>query len=65
VEDRTNQFTPGSELELELRLGEESIALRGAVHRTDPGIGFSVEFLELSPEVRHRLETYFRTKLGA
>ena len=65
IEDRDASFSAGTEIDLELRLDNESVVLRGAVRRVEPQSGFAVEFLELAPEVRHRLEKHFRARFGS
>ncbi|MCI0403436.1 MAG: PilZ domain-containing protein [Acidobacteria bacterium] len=61
VEDRDASFAVGEEVDLELILSEgDSVVLRGAVRRAQPGKGFAVEFLDLPDDFRRRLETYFR-----
>lgn len=63
IEDHRSQFSEGTELDLELRLGDESISVRGVVQRSYPEEGFAVQFLEISSEAKERLERYFRTLL--
>lgn len=65
IEDRESSFAVGTELDLELRLGQETISLRGAVRRALPGAGFAVEFLDFPAPTRQRLEDYFRTHFTA
>lgn len=61
IEDREASFAVGDEVDLELILREgDSILLRGAVRRAEPGKGFAVEFVGLDDDLRRRLETYFR-----
>lgn len=64
IEDSLSQFSEGTELELELRLGNESISLRGVVARAYAGEGFAVRFLEYSVEMKERLERYLRNVLN-
>jgi hypothetical protein len=64
VEDRQQSFKVGTELDLELRLDEERIALRGTVRRSLPQQGFAVQFHKLPSETRQRLEAYFRKHFG-
>jgi hypothetical protein len=64
IEDRKSTFREGAELEVELRLGEELISLRGIVRRSRPGVGFAVQFSEIPPDTKQRLQEYFRTQFG-
>ena len=62
IEDKEASFAVGAEIDFELILREgDSIVLRGAVRRAEPGRGFAVEFIGLSDELRQRLTTYFRS----
>ncbi len=60
IEDKTSRFSEGTELELELRMSEESTGLRGVVTRVNPGQGFAVKFLEYSSNLKTRLENAFQ-----
>jgi hypothetical protein len=60
IEDSRNQFSEGTELDLELRVDDESISVRGVVTRAYPRQGFAVRFLEFSADLKERLERYLR-----
>ena len=64
VEDQQHSFKVGTELELELHLEGERIALHGTVRRSLPQKGFAVQFDELPPETGQRLAAYFRKHFG-
>jgi hypothetical protein len=64
VEDREHTPATGTEVELELHLDDEVIALRGRVRRVEPQVGFGVHFHELTAETKHRLERYFHKHFG-
>jgi hypothetical protein len=52
-------FQRGQTIELRLRLSDgEEFRVRGMVRRVDPGVGFAVEFMNLSHHDRKRLRDY-------
>ena len=64
IEDPRNEFSEGTELDLELRLGNKSVSLRGVVARAYAGEGFAVRFLEYSSDMKERLEKHLRGLLS-
>ncbi|MCH8948690.1 MAG: PilZ domain-containing protein [Acidobacteria bacterium] len=64
IEDPRNEFSEGMELDLELRLGNKSVSLRGVVARAYAGEGFAVRFLEYSSDMKERLEKHLRGLLS-
>lgn len=64
IEDRLSSVSAGTQIEIELRLGEESVSLRGVVRRSYPKMGFAVQFLDVPADTKQRLQKYFRTHFG-
>ncbi len=64
IEDPRSKFSEGTELDLELRLGNKSVSLRGVVARAYAGEGFAVRFLEYSSDMKERLEKHLRGLLS-
>jgi hypothetical protein len=60
IEDKKSAFAEGSEVQLELKLDDESLTLRGQVTRTYPNKGFALRFLDYSTELKDWLERYLR-----
>jgi len=48
----------GTEINLELRLGDYSIPVKGIVRRSIHGQGMGIQFLEIPPEGKRRLKVY-------
>lgn len=65
VEDRINSVSEGMPVDLEVRLGVESVWLRGVVKRFYPKVGFAVQFLDVPAEAKEQLQKYFRLHFGA
>ncbi len=63
-EDPRNEFSEVTELDLELRLGNKTVSLRGVGAHAYAGEGFAVRFLEYSSDMTERLEKHLRGLLS-
>lgn len=57
IEDR-EPLPQGTVFAFDLRLGEETVPVRGIVRRSLPGLGMGVEYQNMPIEIRNRLERF-------
>lgn len=59
-------FSRGTILSIRFKIGESGtlISSSAIVRNPRPGVGLGVEFLDLSPEAKHNLETFLISQLG-
>jgi len=55
----------GTAVNLEFWMGPERIAATGSVRTCDPGVGMGIEFTNLSPNNRDRLQAYLGSRILA